>query len=84
MKNICLEVYCNLYDFKGDVLARVSFFIDIIIKSCMLNNDFRNILPWLITTSCLISEFQISGRTSETLSREFKSSAEDLYIRLRV
>ena len=42
------------------------------------------IVPWLITTSCLISQFQISGRKFETLGRGFKLSAEDLDIRPRV
>ena len=41
-------------------------------------------LPWLITTSCLISEFQISGRISETLGLVFKLSAKDFDIRSRV
>ena len=42
------------------------------------------ILRWLITTSCLISEFQISGRTSETFGRRFKLSAVDRDTRPRV
>ena len=42
------------------------------------------VIPWLTITSCLISEFQISGRTSETLDRGFKLLAEDLDIRLGV
>ena len=37
-----------------------------------------------ITTSCLASEFQMSGRRSETFGREFKLSAEDLNNRPRV
>ena len=41
-------------------------------------------LPWLITTSCLISQFQISGSKSETLGRGFKLTAEDLDTRPRV
>ena len=37
-----------------------------------------------ITKSCLVSEFQMSGRRSETFGREFKLSAEDLNNRPRV
>ena len=39
------------------------------------------IIPWLITTSCLIFKIQIFGSKSETLGRGFKLSAEDLDIR---
>ena len=34
---------------------------------CVHSYLFYGKLPWLIAASCLISEFQISGRTSETL-----------------
>ena len=54
-----------------------------IVYAINIKNRPRKIsfLPWLITTSCLISQFQISGRKSETLGRGFKLSAEDLDIR---
>ena len=53
-------------------------------EATFLHKFLHSRVPWLITTSCLISQFQISGRKSETLGRGFKLSAEDLDIRPRV
>ena len=41
-------------------------------------------LPWLITTSCLTSQFQISCRTSETLGRGSRYPAEGLSLDLKI
>ena len=43
----------------------------------------RLLLPWLITTSCLISQFQISGRKSETLGQLPWYPAEGLSLNLK-
>ena len=52
-------------------------------SSYMTYRSSRSLL-WLITTSYLLSQFQISGRKSETLSRGFELSVEDVDIRPRV
>ena len=48
------------------------------------SKDVTHCIPRLTTVSSLISEFQISRRTSENLNQEFKLSAKDLDIQLRV
>ena len=47
-------------------------------KKYLARRNTCYILPWLITTSHLTSEFQISGRTSENLGKGFWYPAEVL------
>ena len=42
---ISLKVYCNLYDFKGDLFTRILFFIDIIF-SFVNSNENKFIYSW--------------------------------------
>ena len=43
-----------------------------------------SILLWQIATSCLLSELQIFGHSSETLGLEFRLAVKDLDIRPRI
>ena len=80
-KDFILQAKCMKY-----LLIFKSGRPDVFCKIGVLRNfaKFIGKLPWLITTSCLISQFQISGRKSETLGRGFKLSAEDLDMRPRI
>ena len=64
------------YVFTNDLdlgIAWLQIFIPQIFDNCKCY-----LVPWLITTSCLISHFQISGPRSKTLS------AQDLNFRPRI
>ena len=47
------------------------------------SGGISHIVPWLITKSCLISQFQISSRKSETLGRGSWYPAEGLSLDLK-
>ena len=71
------QVYGNVFERREIKCCGV------LIKHCqkVKGGQVITLLPWLITTSCLIFQIQISGSKSETLGRGFKLSDEDLHIR---
>ena len=79
-------IWILVYKFSADVLAirYLAKTFNVVLKLTQENKSNIINIHWQISTSCLVPQFQMSNRTSETLDWEFKVSAEDLDIRPKV
>ena len=80
LKNLNANCNTNFFtSFFNVLINKINWYL----LTCAINATCKNRIPWLITTSCLISQFQISGRKSETLGRGSWYPAEGLSLDLR-